>query len=329
METIQDPKNIVGLSSLIDNDDLGSEIDLGKIEQEIIRGAKLDNFATVDHAEEYKREMERITQRLDVSPDYAGDFAEPRPSRAPSVASFRDDRGRRDGGRRDSYDEQGDSGGRSSGIDVREDDYQISDKHMRNLTVEEKKQNHINQVLGDIDSKELEGIDREREEDTKTSLLERIDMLRIALDDDGVDIKGVPQVYKNSSFREIQDVYKILRLKNDRNRYCSFAEELILAGAYGLENLFDGEKVWFGSYRPDLVGWSSTVKVKLRRMRYETSTFVGEIMENYQMSAGVRLMLELVPSIFLYSRKRKIAVGDNLANDKGYKDAISQLNSLN
>ena len=63
-------------------------------------------------------------------------------------------------------------------------------------------------------------------------------------------------------------------------------------------------------------------------MRYETSTFVGEIMENYQMSAGMRLVLELLPSIFLYSRQKKISVNDNFASDKDYKEAISQLNSL-
>jgi hypothetical protein len=86
--------------------------------------------------------------------------------------------------------------------------------------------------------------------------------------------------------------------------------------------------VWFGSYRPDLVGWSSTVKVKLRRMRYETSTFVGEIMQEYQMSSGVRLALELLPSVFLYSRQKKISNKENFAGDASYKDAITELNSL-
>jgi hypothetical protein len=47
----------------------------------------------------------------------------------------------------------------------------------------------------------------------------------------------------------------VLRLKNDRNRYSSFAEEMILSMAYGLEYLFDGEKEWFGR-KPDLVGWN-------------------------------------------------------------------------
>jgi hypothetical protein len=338
MESIHDPKNLVGISSLIDNDDINSEIDLGKIEQEIIQGAKIEYVNNVDHAAEYKKEMERISQNLNISsiPSRNMEFSmddDDDDDDVRSVASYNSHQtsvSRNNDIRVTGMTNASDIGFRSfqSAAESPRSPVYNSDPQLKHMTNEEKRQSHISQVLGDIDDKELECIDKEREEDTKTSLLEQIDMLRMTLDDDGIDISGVPVVSKNHPLNDIQNVYKILRLKNDRNRYCSFAEELILAGAYGLESLFDGEKVWFGSYRPDLVGWSSTVKVKLRRMRYETSTFVGEIMENYQMSAGMRLVLELLPSIFLYSRQRKIAVNDNFATDKDYKEAISQLNSL-
>jgi hypothetical protein len=157
--------------------------------------------------------------------------------------------------------------------------------------------------------------------------MEQIDMLKITLEDDGIDIAGVPTLNKNSSMKEVQTVYKILRLKNDRNRYCSFAEELILSGAYGFEYLFDGKKEWFGR-QPNLTGWCSTVKIKLRRMKFETSTFVGQVMSEYNMSAGMRLVLELLPSMFLYSRNRRISQSDSIISDNKYKDAISQLNSI-
>jgi len=344
MESIHDPKNLVGISSLIDNDDINSEIDLGRIEQEIIQGAKIGGSNTIDHAAEYKKEMERISQNIHISSAPQPSMAFSIDDDARSATSHYSESVQSEASRGDGIRVTGMSGAEDVGfsspsnfgipgfpsaspVQSRQSNYS-SDTHMKSLTMEEKRQSHISQVLGDIDDKELECIDKEREEDTKTSLLEQIDMLRMTLDDDGIDISGVPIVSKSHSLNDIQNVYKILRLKNDRNRYCSFAEELILAGAYGLESLFDGEKVWFGSYRPDLVGWSSTVKVKLRRMRYETSTFVGEIMENYQMSSGVRLMLELVPSLFLYSRQKKIAVNDNFATDSAYKEAISQLNNL-
>ena len=102
---------------------------------------------------------------------------------------------------------------------------------------------------------------------------------------------------------------------------------MILAGAYGLEYLFDGKKQWFNR-KPDLVGWPDTVKVKLRRMRFETSTFVQSVMQEYNMNSGVRLALELLPSMFLYSRNRRLTQNDDLVSDSQYKDAISQMNSM-
>jgi hypothetical protein len=208
------------------------------------------------------------------------------------------------------------------------DAYRPRDEKINNMTQEERKQEHINEVLYDINDKELQfDIEREKDEDARASLLEQIDMLKITLEDDGIDISNVPVITKSSSMADVHNVYKILRLKNDRNRYCSFAEEIILSGAYGLEYLFDGEKEWF-TKKPDLTGWSSTVKVKLRRMRFETSTFVQEVMQEYNMSAGMRLALELIPSMFLYSRNRRVTHNDNLASDSDYKDAISKLNSM-
>lgn len=322
MESIHDPKNIIGVAALMDDDDINSQLNLEDLEKEVITGANIDsNYDQIDHAEEYKKEMERIQQRIQIpgeAKSFVADefdfgaksvvsvreFETPKPMVAPSIRP------------------------ESMNSRILFDIPSYEDKQMNYMTSEEKKRGHIDNVMSGIGEKDIEMLEKEREEDDKDRLLERIDSLRDTLQDDGIDISKVPVVDKSDSYSKIQTVYKSLRLKNDRNRYCSFAEEVIMAGAYGLEGLFDGEKVWFGSYRPNLVGWSSTVKVKLRRMRYETSTFVGEIMENYQMSAGMRLCLELIPSLFLYSRQKKIAGNDNLASDKDYKDAISQLNSL-
>jgi len=63
-------------------------------------------------------------------------------------------------------------------------------------------------------------------------------------------------------------------------------------------------------------------------MRFETSTFVQEVMQEYNMSAGMRLALELLPSMFLYSRNRRLSQDDNLVSDADYKNAISKLNSM-
>lgn len=317
---LNEPKNIAGLSSLLtDNDDIDSTLDLSELEREIANGIdNRINTPDINIADEYKKEMERITRNYELNNDdnesihnYNEDnYVEynTRPDTPPCIPK--------------------------SPNNIQRNIYNspvvshYNDNQLNSMTQEQTKQERISKVLDGIDDRELEfNIEKEKEEDDKASLFEQIDMLKITLEDDGIDISGVPNVNKNSTIKDVQNVYKILRLKNDRNRYCSFAEELILAGAYGLEYFFDGNKEWFGR-KPDLIGWPDTVKVKLRRMRYETSTFVQEVMQEYNMSSGVRLALELLPSMFLYSRNRRISQNDNLVSDSEYKNAINNLNSV-
>lgn len=337
---LNDPKNIAGLSNLLKDDDIDSTLDLADLEREIASGAIMSTQAEVNVADEYRKEMERISRNFDIGmtvkePVQDDDYI---PSPVQSVRSVRSSRSVKNSSDRIHTDSPRMSSPRGGHASISRnkynrddhDDYDDNyrDSQLRNMTQEERKQDRINQVLHDIDDRELEfNVEKEKDEDDKASLLEQIDMLRITLEDDGVDISGVPQITKSSTMTDVHNVYKILRLKNDRNRYCSFAEELILSGAYGMEYLFDGKKEWF-SKRPDLTGWSSTVKVKLRRMRFETSTFVQEVMQEYNMSAGMRLALELLPSMFLYSRNRRMTQDDNLASDADYKNAISKLNAM-
>ena len=305
---LDDPKNIAGLSSLLRDDDLESNMDLAELEKEIANGAhNIIQQNDINVADEYKKEMNRLSRNFDI-PTYREE-TQPDPVQIPTMSSYNSPRHNTNQSDHNNW-------------------QNIEDNQLKNMTIEEQKQDKLNHVLRDIDERGVEfNIDKEREEDDKSSLLEQIDMLKITLEDDGIDISNVPQIGKSSNMKDIQNIYKILRLKNDRNRYCSFAEELILSGAYGLEYLFDGKKDWWGR-KPDLTDWSSTVKVKLRRLRYETSTFVSEVMHEYNLSPGFRLALELVPSMFLYSRSRRISQTDNLVNDNQYKDAISNLNSL-
>jgi hypothetical protein len=74
-----------------------------------------------------------------------------------------------------------------------------------------------------------------------------------------------------------------------------------------------------------LVGYSETVKIKLKRMRYSTSSFVADTMKGYSINHGWRILMELLPSLFLYSRDRRLHENDNLISDSSYKDAIRDL----
>ena len=320
---LNDPKNIAGLSSLLKDDDIESSMDLAELEREIANGASNETTeAIVNVADNYRQEMLRLTRNFDIGlPSGIEPLSLKSQQKSPASTP------RSVKSRHSPVLEPQESFSRNS-YNSPKHSYEPEDTQLKHMTNEEMKQVRINQVLHDIDDRELEfNIEKEKDEDDKATLLEQIDMLKITLEDDGVDVSGVPVINKTSSMKDVHDVYKILRLKNDRNRYCSFAEEIILSGAYGMEYLFDGKKEWF-TKRPDLTGWSSTVKVKLRRMRFETSTFVQEVMQEYNMSAGMRLALELIPSMFLYSRNRRLTQNDNLVSDDDYKKAISNLNSI-
>jgi hypothetical protein len=203
-----------------------------------------------------------------------------------------------------------------------------SDKQLTNMTHEEQKQEQIDGVFKEIETDENNfSFTKEEEEDDKAFKLEQIDMLRTSLSNDGVDLSRVPEVGPNSAPNEINAIHKILLLKNDRQRYADVFEEMILSGAYGLEALFDGNKVYFGR-KPDLTGYSNTCKVKLRRMRYETSSFVSGIVKNHRMGSGWRILVELVPSLLLYSREKKLKQGDDIVSDQEYMKAMNKLNEL-
>ncbi len=191
-------------------------------------------------------------------------------------------------------------------------------------TSEEVKQKQISNAINSTVSNykhDNDYVQEDEDEDELTRIIEHIGHLRTNLTAEGHDLREVPTVSVNTDKKTARKVLRILQIKNDRMRYCDFFEEIILAGAYGLEQVFDGKNTYFNS-KIDLEGWSDTVKIKLKRMRYDTSTFVGNIMKDYNIGPGWRILLELVPSIFLYSRDRKVKNNDNISTDTEFKKAM-------
>ncbi len=141
--------------------------------------------------------------------------------------------------------------------------------------------------------------------DMKITLLEKIDNLKEELEDDGISVDKIPRVDTGSSLEEIEYTAKLLMLKVNRNRYSNMGEEFILAFAHGLEIACDGKRKFFG-LQPDLTNCSDIVKVKLRRVKNETSQLVSNVVEKYEISPMMRILIELVPSIFLHSRRRSL-----------------------
>jgi len=300
---VSDPTNITGIHSLLN---YNGDTDLDELEREIIGDEKNIKNNDVD---DYKQRLEKLGNALNL--DFNDIEESDSEESVVPVVPFNDR----------PYEEERPS------IDNIYQRLPTRAPTRETYTEDQKRQQVLRHVLDGVDDR-MFSIDKEKEEDDKAILLEQIDMLLSNLRDEGIDISRVPDVDNSSTLEEIDNVHKILRLKNDRNRYCSFAEECILAGSHTLEWLFDGNKSYWGRH-PDLRGWSATVNIKLRRMRYDTSTFVSEMMQDYNLGHGTRIMFELIPSLFLYSKMKKSQYGDSLITSDEMNSAINQIRDIN
>lgn len=175
-------------------------------------------------------------------------------------------------------------------------------------TEEEYRHDQVKSVissLGGEDDSKFVSLDEANREDEKTIMLEEIDSLRASLEEEesrGLD--KIPSVSQDDEYASVENVLRRLRLKNDRARYTTLANEFILWGAQGMEEIFDGKRRWFGK-NPNLSGWSKEVQVKLRRMQHDTSTLVSGVMHDYNIGPGMRIILELVPNLFMFAKRKK------------------------
>lgn len=150
------------------------------------------------------------------------------------------------------------------------------------------------------------GADRIRERDAKNAKLEQIAQLRISLDEEGVDCKNIPVPTVDSTNDEIDAALSFLQLKHDRIRYSTLAEEIIISGVEGLEWVLDGTReIPIVGWRPDYTGYSQVAKLKLYRMRSETSQIASRFIGDNRISPAVRIGMELLPSFLMYPRTQK------------------------
>lgn len=176
-------------------------------------------------------------------------------------------------------------------------------------------------------------LDQENREDMKLRLLEKIDNLKEELEDDGINLDKIPVVDFSSKLEEIENTAKLLMLKATRNRYSNMGEEFILAISNGLEILCNGKREFFG-VRPDLTNCTDIVKVKLRRVKNETSQIVADVVEKYEIPPLFTVLIELVPALFLHSQRRsrqkKIGMGVFNSNDDiDLSDDINEIRKYN
>lgn len=208
----------------------------------------------------------------------------------------------------------------------------VGDGERQRYTRDQIRQRNINAFMDGLNEsddeivEDDEAFEKAKSEDEKHHLLNQIDTLKTILEEDDVDISHIPEVDTESSLPEVQKVHKMLVTKNDSRRCSSMAEEGVLMVAYAMEDVFDGKRVFFGRFRPNLVGWHTTAQNKLRRMRFETSTVVSNALQHYGVGNMGRIGLELVPSMIIYSkRKQSTSHEEDLVDTDEFTDAIRDI----
>ena len=209
------------------------------------------------------------------------------------------------------------------------------DEEFSLLTQEERKTRRLNKALRSFEpyNEGAEFLREEGEAEELVQIIDRIDSIKVSLEKTSCDLSRVPPITKDTTLKEAKLILRMLQLKLNTTHASDFMDELILSAVNILESIFNGEREFFGK-KIDLVGYQDTVKLKLRKMRYNTSMFVSSVMQGHQIPSGLQIILELLPSMFLYSRSRRIKYNDSIAhaenriNAADYKNATQDLINL-
>lgn len=170
-------------------------------------------------------------------------------------------------------------------------------------------QEALQAYAGDHEQQEA-ALEQERLEDQKEKMISDIEDLREELNADQIKTDRIPEVTIDSPYSDVSKVYKQIKRKYDRSRCEGLGESIMMAAARMTEMVFNGQRSYFG-FRPDMTGWNRTVRSKMRRMRFEQSIVVSNMLEYYNVGPVQRMGLELIPSAFLYSLTRREQHGQN------------------
>lgn len=208
--------------------------------------------------------------------------------------------------------------------------YDNSDSLYMQRTRDDQLQSSISRVMETVPKMNID-MEQEIEEDRRNTLLQQIESIRDDLNELGENVDS-PQymVSYDAPLKRIEEVNRRLTFKYNKLKYNSIAEEALVAGASLLEMVFDGEHEYFGC-KPDITGYSDVVKSKLKRIRVETSTVVSKFVAANNIGIVPRLMMELLPSMFILSQRRKLQANDTLNMDVACKRSSirEQLNEIN
>jgi len=163
--------------------------------------------------------------------------------------------------------------------------------------------------VNDEDNDDNYELEHEKLTDDKSIMVEQIESLKDELRLDKNDKRFM--VDEDDEYSKVRAVWERLQYKSQLQTYDTIFTEAIYFGTGLIEKLFDGKKAYFG-YRPNMEGWSDTVKLQLKRMQPQKTKVVSGMVKNYPITEGASIVIHLVLSGILYSQfKSKEAAEDD------------------
>ncbi len=322
-EPIHDPINLVGISKLINKDVIDDKIDIIAVERDIIHDNEFKKHKIIEPKQEFENMMKNIygnndhdSNHSDSSSSYddiGNSLSSIEESKHNSVSSLSDALTTYSSSE-ESISSRSRSRSRSRHHHSRsrrhrsQKRYILSTKKSHNIHKKDNINNIVHEYAGADFNNEIESLEKTLENDEKMYLLEDIKDLEEEIDDKKF-LKRMPELNQDSDIEQIKKLKGLLMAKYERTTSHSLGKECILAGAHGLEYLFDGKNE-FGSYRPNLTGWHTTVRTKLNSMRYETSHVVNSVLRVLNIGSVGKILFNLVPSALLYSYRKSQQHGE-------------------
>ena len=195
-------------------------------------------------------------------------------------------------------------------------------------TNEQKKNHIISSVISSMNNNKDFDLRKEAENEDKSFLLEEIDTLIEILTEEAIDVSRIKLPDMNSSLAEIAAVRECLARKNDRVRGSTLATEGFLAISRLGEAIFDGKTSVFG-YNVDMTGFTDVLGIKMRRMRFDTSSIVNSAMRKNNVGPGTRILMEIVPAFILFTGAKRKCHNDNLYTSSDMSNAINRVRGEN
>jgi hypothetical protein len=196
------------------------------------------------------------------------------------------------------------------------------------------KHTNFNRIINNMTNKNtisnnknyINNIYEEEIKNKKAMLIEQIQLLKLLLEENGDNVDNIPEVSEYDDLKKLEHIHRILKIKKDRAQFSTMGEEILLFFVHLLENVFDGKTTYFGKYTPDISGFHVSVRHRLRRNRFETSSLVSNFVENYQLSPQSKLLLDLVPSLFLFAYQK--GTHKSKFSKKDLNDNLSAINNI-